>query len=128
MREDSIQVYQELTPQKDENEDINLRRLKEYIAGDEYCVSSVIIHLAQVTANSRVTPRISLWDKPNEMEEIGKLVYNVATSAGFVDNVWPYLSIVMGSSRDNTTWCSYVLTTIALFEAMKILPFAGEKK
>jgi len=104
-------------------DDINLRRLKDYLNGEEFTPSWVMMHLAQITSNPKITPRISLWDKPNEIDVVVKGVYNVMMSPGFVDNTWPYLKVVMGSSRDNVVWCANVLTTIALFETIKILPF-----
>jgi hypothetical protein len=114
-------------PQKEcEKEPITLRRIREYILSEQFNVRSVYIHLAQVSSNDCVVPRISLWQKPREMEKVAEIVHRIVTTPGFLENAYPSLCIVMGNSIDNEVWSARILTTIALFEAIKVLPFVEE--
>ena len=61
--------------------------------------------------------------KPREMEKVAEIVYRIVTTPGFLENAYPSLCIVMNESIDNEVWSARILTTIALFEAIKVLPF-----
>jgi hypothetical protein len=114
-------------PQKEcEKEPETLRRIREYILSEQFNVRSVYIHLAQVSSNDCVVPRISLWAKPREMEKVAEIVHRIVTTPGFLENAYPSLCVVMANSVDNEVWSARILTTIALFECIKILPFVDD--
>ena len=102
--------------------DSNLRRLKEYIAGPEYEINRVMYQLSSLCSIPQVIPSMTLWDIQKGVD-FPKLVFELVKTPGFIDNVWPYLKLLLGASKDNTVWAASVLTTIATFEAIKVLPF-----
>ncbi len=106
---------------KNDEIDLSLRRLKVYITSGEYSVTWVQLHITSISSFPRVLPTPTIWDIPNDYD-VAKLVYGVVLQPGFIDTVWPYLRLLLGSSKDNVNWAAGVLTTIALFEAIKLLP------
>lgn len=105
----------------------NLRRLKDFVASNVYSPKWVMQHLVQMSNNPKVMPAVTIWGIPGGFDK-AELVYNLVIAAGYVDGVWPYLSMIMGKSSGNLEWTASVLTTIALFDAIKMLPFVlGEK-
>lgn len=110
-------------PMKKKDEiDLPLRRLKVYITSGEYSVTWVQLHITSISSFPRVLPTPTIWDIPNDYD-VAKLVYGVVLQPGFIATVWPYLRLLLGSSKDNVNWAAGVLTTIALFEAIKLLPY-----
>jgi len=112
-----------MKPIMEKTDDSNLRRLKEYIAGSEYEINRVMYQLSSLCSIPQVIPSMTLWDMQKGVD-FPKLVFELVKTPGFVDNVWPYLKLLLGASKDNTVWAASVLTTIATFEAVKVLPFA----
>lgn len=104
-------------------EDKELTRLVDYVHSGEYSAAWVQLHISSISSFPSVLPTPTLWDIPNDMDIAG-LVYQVVLTAGFVENNWPHLRLIMGSSRDNVDWSAAVLTTFALFQAIQLLPFA----
>jgi hypothetical protein len=100
----------------------HLRRLIEYVNSEMYTSEWVRLHLMNITAIPKMIPSPILWDLPGD-KDISWVVYNVAKQAGYIENVWPSLKILMGDSKDNTEWCCGVLTTMALFDAIRLLPY-----
>ena len=118
--ETSTPESQEAAPQA-EIEDFNLRRLIDFLHGNVYSKRWVQMHLGLVSANPKVIPAVTIWGIPASFDK-AQLVYEVATAPGYVEGVWPYLSMLMGRSVGNTEWAAMLLTTIALFDSIKILP------
>ena len=114
--------------QKKKNDEIDLplRRLKVYITSGEYSVTWVQLHITSISSFPRVLPTPTIWDIPNDYD-VAKLVYGVVLQPGFIDTVWPYLRLLLGSSKDNVNWAAGVLTTIALFQAIQLLPHIIKK-
>lgn len=106
--------------------DPHLRRLVEYIHSEEYSIAWTQLHITSISSFPRVLPTPTLWDIPSSID-IARLVYELVMQPGFVENTWPYIRLLMGSSRDNTQWSATVLTSVALFEAVKCLPFIIKK-
>ena len=124
--ETSTPESQEVPPQET-IEDYNLRRLVDFLHGNVYSKRWVNMHLGLVSSNPKVIPAVTIWGIPGSFDK-GQLVYEVATAPGYVEGVWPYLSMLMGRSVGNTEWAAMLLTTIALFDAIKILPLVVEQK
>jgi len=108
-------------------QDKNLRRLVEYVAGKEFSPNWVRLHLVHICRLPSVIPSISLWEGTT-FDEMAKIIYDIIRSPGYIETCWPCLRKVMGSSKDNVEWCCGVLCTMALFDAIKFLPYAGEVK
>lgn len=112
----TVQVYK----------DINLRRLIEFVHSNDYSLAWVQLHITSISSIPKVFPSPTLWDVPNDVD-IAALVYQIVLTAGFVENTWPYLRLIMGTSRDNVDWTVAVLTTCALFQALQLLPYTVNK-
>jgi len=106
--------------------DTNLAALKEYVRGDEYSINWVRLHLSNLGRIPNVIPVMNLWDVPASLD-IPKAVYDVVLTDGYLENIWPSLSMVMGSSRDNLRWTAGVLTTMSLFDTIRMLAICGGK-
>lgn len=104
-----------------------LRKLLEYVHGNEYSSAWVQLHITSISSYPNVMPSPTLWDVPNDVD-IAKLVYTVAVSPGYVETTWPYLRLLLGSSRDNVEWAVSVYTTLCLFETVKLLPLVDKNK
>ena len=103
--------------------DDDLLRLISFIDSGEYSETWVTMHISSISSFPRVLPSPTMWAVPSRIN-MGAIVYKLVLEPGFVENMWPHLSLVLGSCRDNISWCAAVLTTAALFEAIKLLPFA----
>jgi len=106
--------------------DVDLQRLKDYVQGEEYSINWVRLHLSNLGRIPNVIPVMTLWDIPT-WKDIPEDVYNVVMTDGYLENIWPSLRMIMGSSRDNLYWTAGVLTTMALFDAIRMLATCGEK-
>lgn len=104
------------------NNDVNLRRIKEYVTGNEFSVNWVRLHLTNLGRIPNVVPVMTIWDISSSWD-IPKIIYDIIQEPGYIDNIWPCLRIIMGSSQDNIMWTVGVMTTIALFDCIRTLPF-----
>ncbi len=105
----------------EQGNEATLRRLKEYIVSEEYNVNWVRLHLTHLGRIPSAIPVMTLWEVPPSID-IPQLIYDTVHTAGYLENIWPALSIVMGSSRDNLAWTAGVMTTMALFAVIQELP------
>jgi len=106
--------------------DKNLQRLKEYVRGEEFSINWVRLHLSNLGRIPNVIPVMNLWDVSASLD-IPKAVHDVVLTEGYLDNIWPSLSMVMGSSKDNLRWTAGVLTTMGLFDTIRMLATCGGK-
>lgn len=104
-------------------EDPDLTALKEYVANSAFNEHWVSLHLTGLCASSLVLPSITLWDIPKGMNMV-KLVYDIMTVDYFLDGIWLYLKRIMGGSSGNTRWVAGIAVSIAVFEAIKMIPIA----
>jgi hypothetical protein len=102
--------------------DNNLRRLLDFVGGDQFNVNYVQLHINHIVRLPSVVPVPALWDIPGNLN-VAKLVYDTVVSLGYIENVWPSLRLVMGTSVGNTEWCCNVLCTLGLFDVIRVLPY-----
>ncbi len=107
---------------KNDEIDLPLKKLIDYIQSNEYSQTWIQLHVTSISSYPRVLPTPTIWDVPNDFN-IAQLIYEVVLQPGFVENTWPYLRLLLGNSKDNTTWAAGILTTLALFEVIKTLPY-----
>ena len=103
-------------------QDKDLRRLIEYVNSSVFNVNWVRMHLVHVVQNPTVVPSFTLWDGVST-DRVSRIVYDTIRMRGYVENTWPSLRMVMGTSRDNIEWAANVLCTIALFDVIRILSY-----
>ena len=118
--EDVEQCIKEITRQ----EDSNLRRLIDYVMGEEFNQNWILLHLSHISRVPSFIPSPSLWELPDGID-ISNLIYDIVTTKGYIENIFPSLKIVLSSSVDNIAWGAGVLVSFAIFDALRILPFAN---
>ena len=101
---------------------INLRRLIEYVHSSEFSTDWVRMHHCWISRVPSVIPRLTTWDLPNNVD-VYKIIYETILMPGYIETCWPSLKLVMNTSIDNVEWTAGVLTTIALFDVIRMLPF-----
>ena len=125
--EASTRESPEIPPQEKhslrELEDSNLRKLREYIHGPEISVNWVQLQLTHLSRIPSAIPSMTLWAISPQVN-IPKAVYAMLLMPGYLENIWPGLKLVMGTSQDNVEWATGVATTMAMFDVIKMLPYA----
>jgi len=106
-------------------DDSNLVSLKEFIRGESYNSNWVTHHIGNICAVPQVIPAISTWITTKPLD-VPQAVYNVIVADGYIDSIWPALSVLMGSSLGNISWTASVATTIALFDVIKAIPVLNQ--
>jgi len=99
---------------------INLRRLIEYVHSSEFSTDWVRMHHCWISRVPSVIPRLTTWDLPNNVD-VYKIIYETILMPGYIETCWPSLKLVMNTSIDNVEWTAGVLTTIALFDVIRML-------
>ncbi|KKK57079.1 hypothetical protein LCGC14_3058110, partial [marine sediment metagenome] len=74
-----------------------------------------------------VTPVSPDWGF-NDRALIPDMVYQLLKTPGYLEGIWPSLSIVMGTNKGNTAWSASIATTIAFFDIIRTLPVLVESK
>jgi hypothetical protein len=72
-----------------------------------------------------VTPSTTTWDF-KDRANVPELVLNVLKAPGYIEGIWPSLSVVMGSNKGNAAWSAGIATTIAFFDVIRLLPVMKE--
>jgi len=103
-----------------ENE--QLTAIKSFVKSTGFNVNWVQMHLTSLCAMPRVLPSITLWDIPNKNMNIAEFVYQLLMTDNYIDEIWPILKILLGTSIGNESWTVAVATTVALFDCLKVLP------
>lgn len=128
--EASTRESPEIPPQEKhslrELEDSNLRKLREYIHGPEISVNWVQLQLTHLSRIPSAIPSMTLWAISPQVN-IPKAVYAMLLMPGYLENIWPGLKLVMGTSQDNVEWATGVATTMAMFDVIKMLPYATKE-
>ena len=106
---------------------INLRRLIEYVHSSEFSTDWVRMHHCWISRVPSVIPRLTTWDLPNNVD-VYKIIYETILMPGYIETCWPSLKLVMNTSIDNVEWTAGVLTTIALFDVIWMIPLGGDLK
>ncbi|MHC4867550.1 MAG: hypothetical protein ACYTEX_26055 [Planctomycetota bacterium] len=105
-------------------DDTGLHNLSRFVNGPEFTIDWCRMHLLEISRIPNVVPSPTMWDLPAQID-VAKVVFDVVRSKGFVENSWPSLQVVMGSSVDNVLWCCGVLCTMAIFRAIQLLPLTA---
>ena len=100
----------------------SLRRLLEFVRSSAFNENYVQLHLNHIARIPSVIPVPAIWNIPGSVS-VARLIYQTIMQPGYVESIWPSLSIVMGTSRDNMEWCCNVLCTLATFDVIRCLPY-----
>ncbi len=108
-------------------EDKELTALKEYICDNGFTPAGTAMHVVMLCSQPLVTPATPDWGF-NDRALIPDMVYQLLKTPGYLEGIWPSLSIVMGTNKGNTAWSASIATTIAFFDIIRTLPVLEESK
>jgi len=104
-----------------------LRRVLDFIAGPEFGPDWCRAHMMHISRIPSVIPSPTAWDLPGKAkDELPLLIMTLMQQPGFVQSNWSTLEMLMGSCIDNTEWAVGVLCTIAIFDAIRMIPLAQQ--
>ncbi len=106
-------------------EDIELTALKKYILEDGFVLATVAFHIVSLCAEPLTTPSTTMWDF-RDRAMIPDMVLALLNQPGYLEGIWPSLSIVMSDNKGNAAWCAGIATTIAFFDVIRTLPALKE--
>jgi hypothetical protein len=106
-------------------EERELTALKEYILDNGFNAAGVAMHIVMLCSQPMVTPSTTTWDF-KDRANVPELVLNVLKAPGYIEGIWPSLSVVMGSNKGNAAWSAGIATTIAFFDVIRLLPVMKE--
>jgi hypothetical protein len=109
-----------MTCTQESQDDLNLRRLLDFVYGTEFGIDWVRQSLTYISAVPNILPPSPQWKLPWGMD-VAEVVFSVVKGIGYIALKWPGLKVVMGESEDNTEWCAKVLCTMALFDAIHVM-------
>ena len=104
-----------------------LTALKKYILEDGFVLATVAFHIVALCAQPMTTPSTTTWDFVDRAF-IPDMVLALLNQPGYLEGIWPSLSVVMGSNKGNPAWCAGIATTIAFFDVIRTLPALKELK
>jgi len=97
------------------------------VRGPEFDANWILLHLSHLSRIPSAIPNMTLWEIPASFD-VPKFVYQTILSSGYIENIWPALKLVMGSSIDNFEWTAGVLTTLTLVNVLQELPYVDMEK
>jgi hypothetical protein len=71
-------------------------------------------------------PLINRWDIPSGVD-VENLVYEQTQTDGFVEDAWPSIRMMLGDDIVNYEWAARILTVLAFFNIIRVLPVALEE-
>ena len=110
-------------------EDQALTRIKRYFGDGHYVYGTAAAQIRAICDNPTVVPQMSQWSRSFH-DKLPAMVTGVLMQPGYLDDIWPQVKLVMGTSVGNVTWAAQVATSIAFFDLLKFLahPTAREDK
>lgn len=108
-------------------EDKDLTALREYILGNGFVVAMVAMHIRMLCTSAMTTPSTTDWDF-EDRAHIPDLVLALLRQPGYIEGIWPSLSIIMNTNKANPAWTAGIAMTIAFFDCIRILPMLKELK
>jgi hypothetical protein len=83
----------------------------------------ILAHMGSILSNPTVVPPLNIWT-PDVPINVPKLVRSLINQPGYLQQIYPILKVLMGTSFSNIEWTSNVLVTLAFYDMVKVLPFA----
>jgi hypothetical protein len=81
----------------------------------------ILAQMGAILSNPGAIPPLHMW-KPEIDIDIPKVIHSIINQPGYLQQVYPRLRILMGTSFSNLAWTANVLITIAFFDMVRILP------
>ena len=104
-------------------QDPQFTRLKEYL-DQEWGPPAVQVMVRTLFANGLPPiPKPERWSIDSRLD-ICELIWKQTQSEKFVEEMWPSIKMLLGEDTCNTMWSAQVLTFLALFNIIRILPIA----
>lgn len=108
-------------------EDKDLVALKNYILSNGFVVAMVAMHIRMLCTSAMTTPSTTDWDFEDRVH-IPDLVLTLLRQPGYLEGIWPSLSIIMNTNKANPAWTAGIAMTIAFFDVIRTLPALKELK
>lgn len=108
-------------------DDKDLTALKAYILDNGFVVATVAMHIRMLCTSAMTTPSTTDWDFADRAN-IPDLVFALLHQPGYLEGIWPSLSIIMSDNKANPAWAAGISITIAFFDLIKTLPVLKELK
>ena len=105
-------------------EDQALTRIKRYFGDGHYVHGTAAGQVTAICANPSVMSPTTQWSQ-NFLDTLPKMLTGILMQAGYLDNIWPQLQLVMGTSVGNVQWASQIASSIAFFDLLKVLSHPG---
>ena len=106
-------------------EDKDLTVLKAYILDNGFVVATVAMHIRMLCTSAMTTPSTTGWDFADRAN-IPDLVFALLHQPGYLEEIWPSLSIIMSDNKANPAWTAGISMTIAFFDIIRTLPMLKE--
>lgn len=106
-------------------EDKDLTALKAYILDNGFVVATVAMHIRMLCTSAMTTPSTTDWDFADRAH-IPDLVFALLHQPGYLEGIWPSLSIIMSDNKANPAWTAGISMTIAFFDIIRTLPMLKE--
>ena len=106
-------------------EDKDLTALKAYILDNGFVVATVAMHIRMLCTSAMTTPSTTDWDFADRAH-IPELVFALLHQPGYLEGIWPSLSIIMSDNKANPAWTAGISMTIAFFDIIRTLPMLKE--
>lgn len=110
--------------QKPAEEDPALTRIKRYFGDGHYVHGTAAGQVTAICANPSVMAPTTQWGQ-NLLNDLPKMLTGILMQAGYLDNIWPQLKLVMGTSVGNVQWAVQIASSIAFFDLLKVLSHPG---
>lgn len=105
-------------------EDPALTKIKQYFAEGHYVYGTAAAQVTRLCSDPTVMPVSSQWTTPFH-DALPKMLTEILMQPGYLDNIWPQLKLVMGTSVGNITWAALIASTIAFFDMLKVICHPG---
>lgn len=102
-------------------EDPHLTRLREFLNTEWGLPGVEVLFRGLFAGGYPPIPVPSQWDVPGVLD-LSELVWQQTQTDAFLEEVFPSVKMVLGDNMANTQWAAQVLTVLAFFRIIQILP------
>lgn len=101
--------------------DLQLARFKEFIDTEWGLPAVEVLFRGLFAGGYPPIPTPSQWDVPGVLD-LAELVWQQTQTYAFIEDNWPSVKMLLGDNVLNTQWAAQIMTVLAFFNVIKILP------
>lgn len=111
----------------DKADEEQLARFKEWL-DTQWGPPAVEIFVGQALSGGVLSlPRITSWDVPSDFP-FSRLVFEQVHTESFIDEMWPIAKIMLKNDVLNSMWVAHMMTLLAMFNLITLLPIIKERQ